>query len=93
MRLRGRTDGNHVLIIRALRQAGASVQSLANVGDGCPDLMVALGGSVYVMEVKDGSLPPSKRRLTPMEKAWIDNWRAPVIVVESVTDALHALGL
>ena len=35
-----RVDRNHSEIVDALRQAGASVQSLVKVGDGCPDLLV-----------------------------------------------------
>lgn len=40
MRKYGRTDSNHAEIAAALRKAGASVVSLASVGNGCPDLLV-----------------------------------------------------
>src|SRR5580700_7594734 len=51
MRHRPRIDANHVEIVKALRQAGASVQSLAGVGKGCPDLLVARAGQMWLIEV------------------------------------------
>jgi len=35
-----RTDDNQTLIVEALEGAGASVQSLASTGNGCPDLVI-----------------------------------------------------
>ena len=55
----GRTDGNQQAVIDALRDEGASVQSLASVGDGCPDLVVGARGVTYLAEVKDGEKQPS----------------------------------
>jgi hypothetical protein len=45
----------------ALRSAGATVQSLAGVGKGVPDLLVGFKGQTLLFEVKDGFKPPSKR--------------------------------
>ena len=44
-------------------------------------------------EVKDGSKPPCKRKLTPDEEAFHASWRGHVAVVESVEDALKIVGL
>ena len=88
MRLRGKVDANQAAIVRALRQIGASVQSLADIGDGCPDLLVSFRNRMFLMEVKDGNQPASKRRLTEAEENWIRNWQAPVLIVESVDQAL-----
>lgn len=87
-----RVDANHVMIVKALRDVGASVQSLADIGKGCPDLLVARGDRLWLMEVKDGSLPPSRRRLTEDEANWHAMWRSKVYIVESVEDALKAVG-
>ena len=70
MRTRGRVDENQAAIVRALRQIGASVQSLADIGDGCPDLLVGFRNRIALMEIKDGNQPPSKRRLTEDEQNW-----------------------
>lgn len=87
-----RVDMNHKLIVRALRDVGASVQSLADIGKGVPDLLVARNDSMWLMEVKDGSLPPSRKRLTEDEQNWHDKWRGKVYIVESVEDALKVIG-
>ncbi len=88
MRKRAKVDANHVAITTALRRVGATVQSLANVGGGCPDLLVAKAGKVYLLEVKDGTRKPCERKLTPDEARWHATWAAPVYVVESVEQAL-----
>lgn len=93
-RYRAKIDGNHTDIVTALRSVGAGVQSLAGVGDGCPDLLVAFRGAWHVLEVKDGSKPPSKRTLTPAEEMWLMRFDelAPVFVVKSVDEALEVIG-
>lgn len=74
MRRKPRIDGNHREIVDALEAVGASVQSLAAVGSGCPDLLAALRGRNFLFEIKDGSKPPSERTLTPDQKRWINAW-------------------
>lgn len=93
MRARGKVDSNHKAIREALESAGASVQSMANLGRGCPDLLVGLRGQNFVLEVKDGSIPPSKRKLTEHEANWIHTWRGQVDVVYNAQDALACVGL
>ena len=93
MRTRPRLDRNQSEIVYSLRKAGASVQSLAAVGDGCPDLLVARAGQMYLLEIKDGMQKPSARQLTLDELRWHRFWNAPVYVVESSEQALKAIGL
>ena len=93
MRRAAKVDDNQGEIVAALRSAGCSVTSLASVGRGCPDLVVGRAGVTYLLEVKDGRKPPSKRRLTSDEKAWHGAWRGQVAVVESVQDAFKAVGM
>lgn len=94
-RQRAKVDANHSEIVDALRAVGAGVQSLASVGNGCPDLLVAFRGAWHVLEIKDGSKPPSHRRLTPDEQAWFERFDelAPCYVVCSVEEALEAIGV
>jgi len=92
MRRLGRTDSNQADIVRTLRAAGCSVQSLASTGNGCPDLLVGRSGVNHLLEVKDGDKSPSKQRLTEDEIKWHDNWRGHVCVVKSVDEALRAVG-
>jgi hypothetical protein len=91
MRRAARVDANHAVIVGALLRCGATVQSLAAVGQGCPDLMVGFRGRTLLMEVKDGDKIPSKRRLTPDQQEWHAAWAGHVVVVESVEQAIAAL--
>lgn len=93
MRRAARVDDNQAEIVKALRQVGAKVQSLAPIGNGCPDLLVAFRQVNFLFEVKDGSKPPSARKLTPDEAAWIAGWGAPVFVVNSAVEAVGILSM
>lgn len=93
MRRKARVDDNHGKIVKELRKAGCSVQSLAASGGGVPDLLVGIRGRNLLLEVKDGDKCPSKRRLTPDQELWHEQWRGEVAVVESVQDALKTVGL
>ena len=86
-------DANQKLIVKALRGAGATVQHLHGVGAGCPDLLVGFRRINYLMEVKDGKKPPSKRKPTPDQVIWHRDWRGNAHVVKSVTEALAVLGI
>ena len=55
-----RVDRNHAEVIDALRQAGASVQSLVKVGDGCPD---GCATSIHAQAQKLGSGTNSLKEL------------------------------
>ena len=92
MRRAARIDANQPEIVATLRAAGASVQHTHMIGDGCPDIIVGFRGVNYLMEIKDGSKPPSKRELTQDEKRWQAEWRGSVHIVESVEDALAVIG-
>lgn len=93
MRRAARIDANQPEIVAALRGVGASVQPLHMVGKGCPDLLVSHRMTNYLIEIKDGSKPPSARRLTQDQIQWHDDWRAPVHIVETVADALRVIGM
>lgn len=88
-----KVDANQPAIVKALRALGCSVQSLAAIGKGCPDLLVARNGRLTLMEIKDGTKPPSQRRLTDDEIEWIQKWKSPVHIVEDVDDAIAAMNL
>ena len=93
MRRAAKVDENQAEIVRALRELGCSVQSLAAIGQGCPDLLVGRWGRNVLMEIKDGSKSPSRRKLTPAESDWISDWRGEVHVVETVDEARKLMGL
>lgn len=91
MRSTGRVDSNHREVVKALRDIGASVQSIADIGKGAPDLLCGLRNRNTILEVKNGKLPPSKRQLTPDEKVWHQKWRGQIAVVGSIEEALRVV--
>jgi hypothetical protein len=88
---RKRVDDNHALIVAALRSVGCTVQSMAAIGKGCPDLLVGYQGRNLILEVKDGAKRLSKRRLTSAEVRWRDAWQGQYAVVTNVDEALSLL--
>lgn len=96
MRRAAKVDGNHAEIVDTLRGYGCLVLSLAQLGSGIPDLLVAtprgLDGRrrLGLVEVKNSSKPPSKRRLTDDQVAFWDEWKdTPLALVDNVDSALR----
>lgn len=87
-----KVDANHAAIVQALRDVGASVQSLAEVGKGCPDILAGFRGVNFVLEVKRPDAAKKRRELDGVQRAWHDGWRGSVHVVLSVDDALRVIG-
>ena len=93
MRRIARTDSNQQEIVTALRRLGAVVLMTHQLKN-CFDILVCFKGSTYMVEIKDGSLSPSQRKLTPGElqfKAKIESVNCKYWVIESVEDALAML--
>jgi len=85
-----RIDTNHKEIVKALRDAGASVVSLASMKHGCPDLLVGYEGETLLMEIKKDS----KAKYTPDQLDFIVKWKGGAVSrVDSVEAALRALGV
>jgi hypothetical protein len=89
MRRAARVDENQSAVVIALRACGCEVQSMAAIGKGVPDLLVSYRNQLLLLELKDGSKPPSARKLTPAQIEWHKRW--PVHVVTSVEDAIELL--
>ena len=91
MRRRAKIDANQPLIVRALRDAGASVLHLHELGHGCPDILVGKDGRNVLMEIKDPCRKPSERKLTDDEQEFHGLWRGQVKVVETAEEALRLI--
>jgi hypothetical protein len=84
-----KVDTNHKEIVAALRQAGATVVSLAAMKHGCPDLLVGYQGETLLMEIKYG-----KGKFTPDQLDFIGKWKGGAVSrVDSVDAAIRALGI
>ena len=89
MRRAARKDANERQIINALIEAGCSVYQI-----GKPvDLAVGRAGATFLLECKDGSKPPSARKLTLAQVTFQNTWKGHLAVVTSPEEALKAVGL
>ena len=84
MRRAAKVDGNHAEIVSALRAIGCSVQSLAQVGQGCPDILAARGGRTMLLECKVGN-----EQLNPLQVEWHNKWQGDSYVVRDADEAVR----
>lgn len=76
----GRRDATHTAIREHYRAMGCPVIDLGDVGDGCGDLLVLIGQTLSLVEVKTarGKLEP---RQVEMARIW------PIRVIRSTPEA------
>ena len=89
MRRAAKVDDNQAEIVAAFRDCGCSVAVTSAAGDGFPDIVVGLRGRNLLVEIKDGSKPPSERKLTPKQKKFHGEWKGQITVCESVDQVLQ----
>ena len=89
-----RVDTNHADIVATLRRIpGCSVMDLSAVGSGCPDIAVGFQGRNFLIEIKDGNRSPSRRKLTPAQVDWHNEWMGQAVVVKCADEALGVIGI
>ena len=98
MRTNARKDANHDEIVKELREAGASVSTLHQLGQGVPDLLVGARKPCpschsllcynALIEIKT-----LYADLTPDECKWHASWRGQVAVARTVAEALRIAGI
>ncbi len=94
MRRAAKKDDNHAEIVEALRAHGCKVADLSGLGNGVPDILVWIPGfrRWILLEIKDGTKPPSARKLTSDQEKWHAEFRGCLVyVVESVEQAIAAV--
>ena len=91
MRQRARRDTIHAAIVSALRDVGASVQDLAAVGGGVPDILVGYRGMNYLMEIKTPK-HGTKAGTAARQQEWHASWRGSAHYVRSIDEALIVIG-
>jgi len=93
MRRAARTDANQKEIVTALRNSGAVVLITSQLKN-CFDLLVCHNSKVYLVEVKDGTLPPSAMKLTKGEKEFkekVESVGVKYHVITSVSEAISMI--
>jgi hypothetical protein len=84
MRRAAKVDANHAEIVEALRKLPCEVLSLAQLGNGTPDLLALFRGRLVLLEVKK---PGEKQNAAQL--AFAGRW--PVSVVRSGPEAVLAV--
>lgn len=93
MRRNAKVDINQPEIVEALRSMGAFVLHTHQLKNAF-DILVGYKGKLFIMEIKDGKLPPSKKRLSNGElecKEGFESVEVPYHIVESVEEAVGVL--
>lgn len=80
-------DENEKPIIKALEKVGAIVQQISETD--APDLLVGFRGQNYLLEVKN---PDNYGKLRPGQLKWHAVWEGQVCTVETIDEALRAIG-
>ena len=60
----------------------------SDLGNGFPDLVVSKEGYTILIEIKDGTKPPSQRRLTDDEETFHAGWKGHIAIVKSEQDVI-----
>ena len=82
-----RVDANHKEVSDAFKKFGCSVLSISTLKN-CGDLVVAKNLKTVVIEVKDGSKPPSARKLTTGEAEFSGKWKGIYVIVKDLSDVI-----
>ena len=91
VRQRARRDRNHSEIVRAIERAGASWFDTSNIGGGL-DGIIGVAGIDQRIEIKDGELPPSEKKLTEAEVDAFSTWRGrKPVIIENVDDVVKLI--
>ena len=91
MRRNARVDDNQKQIVSTFRKLGASVLITSQLKN-CFDILVGYNGVNYICEIKDGTKPPSQRKLTEGEKSFRDNWKGgEYYIIESIEDVINLI--
>lgn len=93
MRISAKTDVNQAIIVRAFRRLGCHV-ILTHQLKNAFDCLVFHKGNIYPVEIKDGTKPPSARKLTEGEqkcKEAIEATGCQYHVITNVEDAIKLI--
>ena len=85
-----RVDANQVQIVNAFRQLGCSVLMIHQIKNAV-DLVVGKNRKNVLVEIKDGSKPPSARKLTEGEHKFMASWFGAATIVESLDDVVRVV--
>lgn len=78
-------DANQPTIVKELRKLGWYVLLVSQLKN-CCDIIISKNGRTVAVEIKDGSKPPSARKLSEGEQKFKDEWQGEYALIESIED-------
>lgn len=93
MRTVAKVDKNQPEIVKALRKLGAAILPTHQLKNAF-DILVGFRGKLFMVEIKDGTLPPSKKRLTPGEQKCKQDFESVGVkyhIIYSIDDAIKMI--
>jgi len=82
-----KVDDNQADTVKLFRKLGWSVLIISQLKN-CCDIIVSKGGRTIAVEIKDGTKPPSARKLSEGEVKFRDNWAGEYALVICAEDVL-----
>jgi hypothetical protein len=82
-----RRDANEADIVDALEAIGCTVERM----DTPVDLLVGYRALNFLLEVKDGDKPPSRRRRTDVQRDFFKRWAGQVRIVKTPEEAIQVV--
>ncbi len=82
-----KVDNNQQEVVAKFRQLGFSVLHTHQLKN-CVDIIVARDKLTATIEIKDGSLAPSARKLSEGEMKFKEDWKGLYFLCESIEDVL-----
>lgn len=88
MRRAANIDANQPEIVKVFRDLQCSVRHTHQLPDGGGDIIVGCQNLNCLVEIKDGSKPASKQKLTDDEKRFQQSWKGMYRVVSNTDEAI-----
>ncbi|MCK5609388.1 hypothetical protein KAR91_46375 [Candidatus Pacearchaeota archaeon] len=82
-----RCDANQPEIVKCFRDLGWYVLIISQLKN-CCDVLVSKEGRTIAIEIKDGSKPPSKQKLSKGEEKFKDEWQGEYALINCIDDVL-----
>ena len=89
IRRAAKIDDNQNELVALIRAMGVSVAITSAAHDGFTDLVMGFGGVTVLVEIKDGSKEPSRRKLTPPQKIFHGSFKGAITVIETEQQAIE----
>jgi hypothetical protein len=83
-----KVDNNQYEIIKIARKMGFSVAVTSMVKHGFTDAVFGLFGLNFLVEIKNGKLSPSRKKLTFMEENFHERWKGSIHIIYSPEDVI-----